>query len=94
MIITKPSTIISTRNYVEQTFTSLQVNQTLSQYQQFIPIRKEVHTTLSSCNRFGSDLFASAATLTGFFAKKTLDLKKIARLKFSAFKLTVLLEII
>jgi len=43
MIIRKVSIIISTHNYVEQTFRSLQINETLSQEELFTPIWKAVH---------------------------------------------------
>jgi len=38
MIIRKTSNIIATRNYIEQTFVSLKINETLSQKQKFTPI--------------------------------------------------------
>jgi len=57
MIIRKTSNIIATRNYIEQTFVSLKINETLSQKQKFTPIWKAVHTTLFLYDRFISELF-------------------------------------
>jgi len=45
LIIRKASIIISSHNYAEQTLTTLHSNTTLSQEQQFTPIRKAVHTS-------------------------------------------------
>jgi len=45
MIFRKASIIISIRSYIEQAFTSLQINRTFSQEQQFTPMWKAVHTT-------------------------------------------------
>ena len=56
MIIGKASIIIYSRNYVDQTLTSLQINKTLS-LERCTLICKAVHTTPFLCDRFTSELF-------------------------------------
>jgi len=55
MIITK-AIVISTRNYVDQIFTFLQINKALSQEYQFTEIWKSVHTTPLLYDRFTTEL--------------------------------------
>jgi len=52
---------ISTRSYIEQIFTSLQINKTLPQEQQYTPIWKAVHTA--------SFLFIPFASPNNYFLK-------------------------